>query len=160
MVTIVESLLNDILRLILSEYPSKIASKRKVDLGLVLEAVSIEEMKLNVVDSILNDMAYKSPRDYAGEFEKYTGVRLLESPPFHRFIELKATRDIHIHNSGIANQVYLAKAGTSSRVRLGEYVVVDLRYFLESYEQCLRLVEVLQAELDKIWPTGRTKSHF
>ena len=153
LVTIMETLLNDILRLILIEYPNKIPSKKKVDVDCILSSDSIDQIKLTIVDSILNDIAYKSPKDYASEFDKYTGVNLLENPVFHKYIELKATRDIHIHNRGIANEVYLNKAGVVARVKNGQYLPVDIPYFLNSYEQCLQLTEILEVELDKIWPS-------
>jgi hypothetical protein len=152
LVTIMESLLNDVLRTILIEYPNKIPSKKQVEVNCILLSSSIEEAKIFIVDNILNEIAYKSPRDYAVEFEKYTSVNLLENPVFHRYIELKATRDIHIHNSGKANEIYTNKAGVLSRVKSGKYLPVDIPYFLMSYEQCLQLTEILETELDKIWP--------
>jgi hypothetical protein len=153
LVTIMETLMNDVLRMILIEYPSKIPSKKKIDVDCVLSATSIEQAKITIVDGILNEIAYKSPKDYATEFEKYTSVKLLENPVFHKYIELKATRDIHIHNRGIANDIYLIKSGVVARVKNGEYLPVDIQYFLMSYEQCLQLNEILEKELDKIWPS-------
>lgn len=153
LVTIMETLMNDILRMILVEYPSKIPSKKKVDIDCILSSSSIEQAKFSIIDGILNEFAYKSPRDYAAEFENYTSVKLLENPVFHKYIELKATRDIHIHNSGIANDIYLTKSGVVARVKSGQYLPVDIQYFLYSYEQCLQLNEILEKELDKIWPS-------
>ncbi|WP_405250513.1 hypothetical protein [Dokdonia sp. Asnod3-C12] len=153
LVTIMETLMNDVLRMILLEYPNKIPSKKKIDIDCVLSSTSIEQIKIVIVDGILNEIAYKSPKDYATEFDKYTGVNLLENPVFHKYIELKATRDIHIHNAGIANDIYLIKSGVVARVKSGEYLPVDIQYFLKSYEQCLQLNEILEKELDKIWPS-------
>jgi hypothetical protein len=153
LVTIMETLLNDVLKSILIEYPNKIPSKKQINVKSVLSSTSIEQIKLTIVDEILNKIAYKSPKEYAEEFDSYAGVNLLESPVFHKYIELKATRDIHIHNSGIANDIYLNKAGVSARVKNGQYLPVTIQYFLSSYEQCLQLNEVLETELDKIWPS-------
>ncbi|MCB5981807.1 hypothetical protein [Flavobacterium psychrophilum] len=159
LVTIMETLMNDILRMILNEYPSKIPSNKKVDIDCILISTSIEQAKFVIIDGILNEFAYKSPRDYAIEFEKYTSVKLLESPVYHKYIELKATRDIHIHNNGFANDIYLNKSGVVARVKSGQYLPVDIQYFLMSYEQCLQLNEILEKELDNIWPseTFRTR---
>ncbi|MBD2768950.1 hypothetical protein IC235_13735 [Hymenobacter sp. BT664] len=153
LVTITEVLLIDILRDILLEFPNKIPSKRKIDAELVLEAGSLDEVKNSIVNSLINELNYKSPREFAEEFEKYTGIKLLEQPAFHKYIELKATRDIYIHNSGVANSIYLNKAGTLSRVRIDEFLPVTIQYFLESYECCLQLTEVLELLLNKIWPS-------
>ncbi|MET1260044.1 hypothetical protein ABV409_11900 [Flagellimonas sp. DF-77] len=163
LVTLMETLLNDILRKILIEYPSKIPNKRKIDVEKALNATSLEEIKLYIVDNILNDIAYKSPKDYADEFNTYVGVNLLENPIFHKYIELKATRDIHIHNNGIANEIYRAKSGVMARINTDAFLPVTVQYFLQSYECCLQLNELIEVELDKIWPSqeyrkGKTKA--
>jgi len=153
LITIMESLLGEIIREILIEYPVKIPNRRKLDVETALGANSLEEIKISIVNSILNEIAYKSPKEFTAEFEKYVGVNLLEQPAYHRYIEVKATRDIHIHNSGIANEIYLAKAATLARVKNGIYLPVTIQYFLQAYESCLQITEVLEVELNKIWPS-------
>jgi hypothetical protein len=158
LVTITETMLNDILRAILIEFPKKIPNKRKLDIDQVLACDNLDQIKLAIVDSILNEFAYKSPKEYADEFSFYTGVKLLETPVFHQYIELKATRDIHIHNKGVANEIYLNKAGVLARVKSGNYLPVTIQYFLEMYEQCLQLTEVLERALNDIWPSSVYKN--
>ncbi|WP_313491877.1 MULTISPECIES: hypothetical protein [Sphingobacterium] len=153
MVTVMESLLGSVLKEILLAFPNKIPSKKKLDFEVVLKAESLEEIKLSTVNIILNELAYKSPKDYAEEFERFTGINLLEFPSFHKYIELKATRDIYIHNNGVANEIYKAKAGTLARVEPGVFLPINLHYFLQSYESCIQTTESLEKELDKIWPS-------
>ena len=153
LVTITETMLNDLLRAILIEFPKKIPNKRKLEIDQILACDNIDQIKLAIVDTILNEFAYKSPKEYAEEFSFYTGVKLLEYPVFHHYIELKATRDIHIHNKGTANEIYLNKAGVLARVKSGYYLPVTIQYFLEMYEQCLQLTEVLEKALNDIWPS-------
>ncbi|MDP1727352.1 MAG: hypothetical protein Q8M15_11255 [Bacteroidota bacterium] len=153
LVTTIETLLGEILRDTLIEFPVKISNKRKLDFEIVLEAKSLEEIKIVLVNSIINELSYKSPKDFAEEFSKYVGINLLEKPSFHKYIELKATRDIFIHNQGIANEIYLSKADTLARVKSGQYLHVDIQYFLQSYECCLQITEILDEALNKIWPS-------
>ncbi|BDX37832.1 hypothetical protein CYCD_11870 [Tenuifilaceae bacterium CYCD] len=153
LVTTIEALFGDILRETLIEFPIKISNKRKLDFELVLEAKSLEEIKFALVNTVINELAYKSPKDFAEEFNKYIGINLLEKPVFHKYIELKATRDIYIHNQGIANEIYLAKADTLARVKSGQFLPVDIQYFLQSYECCLQITEILEEALNKIWPS-------
>lgn len=153
LVTTIETLLGDILKEILIQFPGKISNKKKLDYELVLGAKSLDEIKLAVVNSILNELAYKTPKEYGEEFEKYVGVKLLEQPIYHRYIELKATRDIYIHNQGMANDIYIIKADRLSRVKSGQFLPVNIQYFLQSYENCLQLTEILEDELHKIWPS-------
>ncbi len=159
LVTIVETLLNFVFKNVLIEFPSKIPKKKKIDASIALEADSIESIKLRIIDNVLNEIAYKSPREYAEEFKNYIGINLLENPIFHKYIELKATRDIHIHNAGTANDIYLNKSGPLARVQIGKYLPVTVQYFLQSYESCLQLTENLETELNKIWPSIKYQQH-
>ncbi|MNU20691.1 hypothetical protein D3C71_89400 [compost metagenome] len=153
LVTIVEAYLSDIIRDILTQFPAKIPSKKKLDVELVLGAESLDEIKSVIINIVLNELAYKSPKDFADEFMKYTGINLLEKPVFHRYIELKATRDIYIHNQGEANSIYSSKADTLARVKVGQYLPVTIHYFLQSYEACIQLTELLEEEFNNIWPS-------
>jgi len=154
LVTIIEALLGDIVRIIILKYPNKIGSKRSVKSIDVLNCESIEEIHLKIANCILNELSYKSPTDFAEESRKILSVNLLECPAYHRYIEVKATRDIHIHNLGIVNELYLSKASTHVRAQLGEYLPVTIPYYLESYESCLQLNEWLEVKLHEIWPSS------
>src|SRR5690606_1147407 len=61
LVTIVEAMLNDVVRLIVLKYPKKLGNKRSVPMEAVLDAASIEELHLRATDLLLNEMSYKSP---------------------------------------------------------------------------------------------------
>lgn len=155
LVTTIETLFGDILKETLIEFPVKISNKRKLDCELVLEAKSLDEVKIGIVNSIINELSYKSQKDFAEEFTKYIGINLLEKPTFHKYIELKATRDIYIHNQGIANEIYIIKADSLARVKSGISLPVNIQYFLQSYECCLQITEILEDALNKIWPSSK-----
>lgn len=154
LVAIIETMLNDLLREVLMKYPKKIPNSKKIDIQTILDCNSIEQIKLNIIDSILNEIKYKSPKEFAEDFNTYVGFNLLEIPAYHKYMELKATRDIHVHNKGEANKIYEAKAGTFSRVKAGNYLPVTLEYFLGMYEQCLQLCEEIEKQLNDIWESN------
>lgn len=151
LVTIVETMLGDVVRFAVTKYPQKLGGKRNVPISAVLQATSIEEVHLRATDALLNELGYKSPTEFAESFQQLLSVNLLECPAFHRYVELKATRDIFIHNRGVANEVYVRKAGSHARVSAGSTLPVDVTYFLESYEACLQLTEWLERELHELW---------
>ena len=151
LVTIIEAYLGDLIRLIILRYPKKIGGKRTVKSSDILQSDNIESIHLKVANSILNELSYKSPKEFAEESKKFTSINLLECPAFHKYIETKVTRDIHIHNLGIVNELYLSKASTHARARIGEYLHVDNIYLLESYETCLQFIEWLEIKLHEIW---------
>jgi hypothetical protein len=151
LVTITESLIGDVIRAVVVRYPQKLGAKRTIQLQSVLEAESLEEVHLRATDSLLNDLSYKSPLELALVLNDLLSINPVECPAFHKYVELKATRDIHVHNRGWVNETYLKKAGSHARAGNKAALPVDNQYFLESYEACLQLTEWLEKELDQHW---------
>lgn len=158
-VTIIEALLGDIVRTVINRYPQKLGQKRTISLQSVLEAKSIDEIHLNATDSLLNELSYKSPKEFAESLNLYLSINLLECPAFHKYIEIKATRDVYIHNRGITNEIYTRKADSHARAKVGTNLPIDIPYFLESYEACIQLTEWLMKELHKSWPSSELEEH-
>lgn len=158
LVTLTEGMFGDILRTVIIKYPKKINAKKKINMGDVLKFDSIEEIKNNIADTILNELAYQSPKDFSDDFNNITSINMIETPIFHKYIELKATRDIYIHNRGIANETYVSKSDTHARVKSNQFLPVDLQYFFESYECCLQLCEFLEERLHDKWPSIKYES--
>lgn len=151
LVTTIEALLGDVVRTVITRYPQKLGAKRTIALQFVLEAKTIEDIHLRATDALLNELAYKSPSEFAEVLETCLSINLLECPAFHKYIEIKATRDIFIHNRGVANETYLRKAGSHARASANRPLPIDITYFLESYEACLQLTEWLESELHGHW---------
>lgn len=158
LVTIMEAMLGDIVRAVTIRYPQKIGSKRTVSLQIVLESTSVEEIHLRATDALLNDLSYKSPLEFAESLEQLLSVNLMECPAFHRYVEVKATRDIFIHSRGMANDIYVRKAGSHARVKSGQQLPSDIQYFLESYESCLQIAEWLEKQLHDNWHSSDYES--
>lgn len=158
LVTITESLLGDVVRAVVVRYPQKLGAKRAIQLQAVLEAQSLEEVHMRATDSLLNELSYKSPTDFASALDDLLSINLLECPAFHKYVELKATRDIHVHNRGFVNETYLKKAASHARARDKMPLPVDIPYFLESYEACLQLSEWLEHELDQHWHSSERET--
>jgi hypothetical protein len=153
LVIAVEAAIEDATRVILTEFPTKLKSDKKIAASTAFEAKTIEDLRASTVSEILAELAYKSPKDLANTLQIVFSFPLLEIPQYHRYAEVKATRDIHMHNRGIANDTYRRKADTMARVQSGEWLPVTLGYFLESHEHCLKLIEVLAERFDKVWPS-------
>ncbi len=151
LVTIVEAMTEDLLRAVFLKYPHKLGSDTKVTVGSILECNSIEAVHAHAVETLLNRLAYKSPAEFADEVEKQMGINLLECGAFHRYMEIKATRDVYIHNRGMANKTYVRKAGQHARVQAGNFLPTDVQYFLESFEQCVQLTEWWEKQLHDKW---------
>ncbi len=151
LVTTVETMLGDIVRALVIRYPQKLGGKRAVPMQAILESSSIEEVHHRATDILLNELAYKSPAEFADSMRQLLSINLLECPAYHRYMEIKATRDIYIHNRGVANEIYIRKSGSHARVISGVQLPADIQYFLESYECCLQLSDWLETELNSHW---------
>ncbi len=108
-------------------------------------------MHLRATDTLINELAYKSPAELSESIEQLISFNLLECPSFHRYMEIKASRDIFIHNQGIANDIYIRKACSHARAKENTQLPADTAYFLESYETCLQLVEWIEIKLHEHW---------
>lgn len=151
LVTLIEAMANDLLRALIARYPQKLGNDKKISLGVVLASASIDVIHAHAIDALLNELSYKSPKEYAEAVEKLMGINLLECTAFHRYVELKATRDVYIHNRGFANDIYVRKAGHHARAAAGNLLPTDLQYFLSSFEQCVRLTEWWEKQLHEKW---------
>jgi len=158
LVTITEALLGDITRTVIVRYPQKLGAKRSIQLQAVLEAQSLEEVHLRASDALLNELSYKSPAEFSEALNSLLSINLLECPAFHKYVEVKATRDIYVHNRGIVNETYLKKSGSHARAQTGAILPVDITYFLESYEACLQITEWLEQALDQHWHSSEREA--
>ena len=146
-----ESMLNDVLRAYLSKYPEKLSvglkggeSAKTVPIATVIEAEDIKELHRTVANARLQGVFYAEPKDYLAYFENITGVKLPE-PTFLAFVEIKATRDIIIHNDGIVNELYKKKTGDLSRAQVGETIPLDETYFASS----ISAMKAISSAIDK-----------
>ena len=155
LVTLIESMLLEILKAVVLKYPKKLGSKKQIDIATILSSDSILEVQLKVINKLLNELAYKSPEEFVKEFENITTINLFETPVSHRYKEIKATRDIYIHNMGIVNEIYIKKADSHARAKINYNLPIDVQYFLESYEYCLQLCEFLEIKLHEVWPSQK-----
>jgi len=158
LVTLIESMMNDVIRTVVRKYPHKIGSKKEIPLGIILGAPSIEVIHEYAIDNLLNDLTYKSPIEFAKAVEGLIDIKLLESGAFHKFVELKATRDVYMHNRGIANDTYRRKAGLNSREPGNNYLSVDVNYFLSSLEQCIQFTDWLELQLSEKWHSSEREA--
>jgi hypothetical protein len=165
-IAIFESFFFDLLRLWLTAYPQNLLGK-KVDFEDVLEAADKDAITLLVVNKELNELLYERP---AGWFVYLEGKVKLNCPAadeIERIAEAKASRDVLLHNRGVAGKIYLAKAGNLARHTLGQRIDIPEPYHRailgiapESYHRrrrrCHCEVPVTPSRMLRTW---KTKPH-
>jgi hypothetical protein len=151
-VVAIEAMFNDILRAVLLEYPVKVPADKEIKAGVVMKIGSLVELKECIVEGFINEVLYQSPEEYAKSFEKFVSVSLKGNKHFAQFQEIKAARDIYIHNKGIVNDVYLKKAGSLAKGTLGKVLDISIHYYVDAQKACMELVKYVSDQLNKTWP--------
>jgi hypothetical protein len=83
------------------------------------------------IEESINSIMYKQPKEYLEYLGQVIG-RQLSDDVVKPFCEVCATRDLLVHNQGKINSKYIDKAGRFARGAVGDFVVVDEKYFKSS----------------------------
>jgi hypothetical protein len=142
----------DLLRLWLAAYPGSL-SKKQLEFSTVLNAPDIATVVLAVVDRELNEIKYERVADWFAYLERLAKLGVPTGEEIERLAEIKASRDILVHNKGVVNPTYLSKSGKSARFAVGQDLEVDVPYHLASWESIKKLVRDLStAMIEKVHP--------
>ena len=153
-VSIFEDFVFDTLRLWLAAYPA-ILSKKQLEFATVLSAPNIATVVLAVVDRELNEIKYGRVADWFAYLERLAKPGVPTAEEIERLAEVKASRDILVHNKGVVNATYLSKSGKSARFAVGEKLEIDVPYHLASWESIKKLVSNLStAMIEKVPPSS------
>lgn len=131
MVSRAEAFIQDCISIVASAYPKKLAilaDKGGIPLDLFLENESREDVVRRFVALKCEGLMFGKPSEYLDKAEKVLSITL-DLETVKDFIEIKASRDIIIHNRGEINKLYVEKAGEKGRGKAGEELVIDEPYF-------------------------------
>jgi hypothetical protein len=132
-----------------------IANWKQVDFGTVLKATDKTAIISGVVDRELNELKYERVADWFAYLDRLVKLGCPTADEIEQLAEIKASRDILVHNRGIANATYLAKAGSHSRCRDGERLEIPEPYHRASWETIKKVIQdVSQAAIQKAGPSG------
>jgi hypothetical protein len=138
-----EAHLLEVLREFLVRAPEKLLrgprggdAGKSVALQAVVEAESLEDLYAGLIDQRLQTIFYAKPAEYLLYFRQITEIEV-DQDIFAQFVEIKATRDLIVHNRLIVNELYVEKAGSKARGGLGEVLKVRQHYF-ESSLSCMK----------------------
>lgn len=133
-----EFFLSDVIGAVLKHSPKKLVigpkggdSGKQVTVQLVVDADSLEELIDDVIEQRLQSIFHAEPKEYCTYFNAVSELGITQGK-FASFFEIKATRDLIVHNSLRVNDLYLKKAGNLGRGKLGQKLEVDKEYFEKS----------------------------
>jgi len=139
-VSLFEDFLFGVMRLWLLAYPQSLGRKQ-ISVSVVLEASDLDAVKLAAVNRELNELNYKKVREW---FTYLNGLVNLECPTaeeIDRLAEIKATRDVTVHNRGIASPTYEEKAGPLGRAKAGERLEIPEQYHRDAWQLIRKVVQ-------------------
>lgn len=131
MVSRVEAFIQDCIGIAASAYPAKLsvlADKSGIPLDLFLEHEDRDDVIRRFVAVKCEGLMFGKPSEYLDKAAKVLAIEL-DPDTVRAFIEIKASRDIIIHNNGLINKLYVEKASDNRRGAVGEELVIDHAYF-------------------------------
>jgi hypothetical protein len=103
---------------------------KSVPLGFITDNPDRESILRAVIDRELDRLKY---RRLAAWFEYLEKRAQLGAPTRDQLSEIKASRDILVHNRGIVNRTYLSKSGTRARYADGDRLEIIEPYLKETW---------------------------
>lgn len=133
-----------VMRQWLLAYPQSLARKQ-LPFSVILEAADLKAVKLEAVNRELNELNYKKVREWFAYLEGMAKLKCPTDDEIDRLTEIKATRDVYVHNRGVASSIYEEKSGAKKRCKAGERLEIPEHYHRESWELIRKVVTDLSA---------------
>jgi hypothetical protein len=150
-----ESYLFRTLTEIIYEFPEKLGINvsgvkpyKTVPIDFVIGSQSIEELIRKVIADRISSISYATPQQYLQFFQEVTGCKT-QDEEFIDYIEIKATRDLLVHNDKKVNDIYLEKVGDKRRGSLNQVIPIDGKYFDFTIATMKRISGIIKRELEK-----------
>jgi hypothetical protein len=148
-ISIFESYFFDLLRLWLRAYPQSLGNK-DVKFQAILDAPDKDAVTSQVVAEEVVRILYRRPADWFAYLEDRAKLGRPTAEEVERLAEAKASRDVLVHERGVANATYESKAGKFARFKAGERIEIPEKYHRDTWELLRKVVaDVSDAALKK-----------
>jgi hypothetical protein len=138
-VSLFEDFTIGVIRWWLLAFPQSL-SRKELPMSVVLNAVDLDAVMLVAVNLELNELSFKRVREWFSYLEHRVKLGCPTSDEIDRLAEIKATRDIFVHNRGVASSLYEEKSGLRRRTIAGERLEMTEQYHRESWELIRKVV--------------------
>lgn len=148
-----EAFIQDCIAIATVAFPGKLSlltEKSGIPLDLFLENESREDVINRFVALKCEALMFAKPSEYIEKLTKVLAIPL-DVGLVSDFLEIKASRDIIIHNNGRINKLYVEKAGEKARGTIGHELTVDHAYFRHVIVKLKRLSGTIQRETEKVY---------
>ncbi len=149
LVSELEDFLSRVLQYVLSAYPQKI-DNIQINFADILELNNTESIIEYAIEKEVISIFYGSPKKFRKKIEEILSMdQSLLDPVWVSFIEMKARRDLGVHNQWKINDVYKLKIKESG-VNIPDegYLLIDIKYFNLSLENGLEVIKIIIRHCD------------
>jgi hypothetical protein len=143
-ISLTETFLTELVQRWLTAYLAHL--KGQVDVQVIVAAKDKAAMLRPLIDQYVLSMGYKRPSEW---FKQLHGIVVINHPTvgeIEQFSEFKATRDVFVHNRGIATEIYLDKAAAKARAALGHPLNLPDTYLHDGWRLCRRIISGVGTE--------------
>jgi hypothetical protein len=141
LVAIWDAFVLDTVRRILKSHPHLISTaddKIEVSKSFLWNATS-EEIRDYLIEQKVRQLG-DHPQQLVESFKDYSGINWEASTiSLNDVIEIRARRDIWVHNKGVINQQYLNMVGKDASLELGQVAEIDTQYLAQSLRKLTTL---------------------
>ncbi|REJ75210.1 MAG: hypothetical protein DWQ34_27260 [Planctomycetota bacterium] len=149
-VSLLEHFVFDLLRAWLTEYPRSLSGK-EVEFRIVLDAAGKSEIIAAVVEREVLGIAYQRLAEWFEHLERIAKLGCPTADQIQRLAEIKASRDVLVHNNGVTNSRYVGKSMGQARFAEGEALELPEVYHRESWQLIRQVVtDVADAAINKL----------
>lgn len=149
-VSLFERFVIDLLRLWLTEYPGSL-SANQLKFRTVLESSDKDAIVAAVVQKEVHGLAYQGVADWFDYLEKTAKLGCPNQDQIERLAEIKASRDVLVHNDGIANSIYVDKSMGRARFADADKLELSEHYHRHSWQLIKQVVtDVANAAINKL----------
>lgn len=104
-------------------------SKSSIELNDVIDLTK-EELINKVINDRIYSFTYASPKEQKIYFKNALSIDI-EDSLWAKWVEIKARRDLWIHNNGIIDEKYNYKTNNAFGTKIGEEALITSEYFSE-----------------------------
>jgi hypothetical protein len=153
MVSRTEAFIQDALAIVVNEHPNKLSvlgDKSGIPIDLFLESAERDDVIRRFVALKCEGLMFGKPSEYLEKAAKVLSIEL-DDEIVRDFLEVKASRDIVIHNSGMINKLYVEKAGDRGRGSVGDELIIDRSYFRHVIVTLKKLSGSIQSKTEAVY---------
>lgn len=153
MVSRTEAFIQDCIATVANAHPRRLsilADKGGIPLDLFLDHENREDVIRRFVALRCEGLMFGKPSEYLAKAAEVLSIEL-NPETIAEFVEIKASRDIVIHNSGVINKLYVEKAGNRRRGTVGTELPIDQSYYRHVIVTLKALSGSIQAKTEAVF---------